>query len=452
MFPEIECMSAQCTEMTSSSFKDGSDLCNLDAQTWKFHEQKVNWLTEYRLVCESEYLRSCGITAYFVGFFMTVYVTAILVDKMGRRPVGVYYSAGLLLTLILQRFSSVLEEVFLFRFVFGFLHGGLSLAGLLLCLESTSQGIGWLLCTLGSIGFSLGGSLMSYLGLHRDEWQTTFDIPICAALTAFLIIYLALPESPCWFYSQGRTLQALVSFNEVASINRRPLLKNVWLKEVNEPESTTETLRKLGPVICKLAVAWLAAATCYLVLPTAGAPGEAFSLPIYRGLVALPLKLLVYKLAEVAGRTKALMIVSLVTAVAVLLDGVVKIEPGTTGHLLLGVVSDSISDTMIPLLYIYTAELLPTHFRARGIGLCTMASAATSVFSPFILLLDNVNSILVLIVPIALLTLTVILASYTPETLDVPLPLTLEDAIVQQPVNRTDTEMRNLLDSVSSED
>lgn len=75
----------------------------------------------------------------------------------------------------------------------------------------------------------------------------------------------------------------------------------------------------------------------------------------------------------------------------------------------------------------YAAEVLPTVVRAQGVALIHIMGYVASILAPFVVYLDNISSVLPLLLLGIFGIIGGLLTLFLPETLDKDLPQTLED-------------------------
>ncbi|PIK53111.1 putative organic cation transporter protein, partial [Apostichopus japonicus] len=82
------------------------------------------------------------------------------------------------------------------------------------------------------------------------------------------------------------------------------------------------------------------------------------------------------------------------------------------------------------LIYIYSAEVIPTPLRSVGVGMCSTAARVGGILAPLILLLDDVWEPLPLLIFGFSAVIGGILVLYLPETRGKMLPETIEEGEV----------------------
>lgn len=467
-----ECISASCKPNNLTSEK----LCQLQIYEWKFTD-KSNWLTDFHLVCENEYLIRLETSVYFTGFFAAAFLLGYFCDKYGRRILSICCLAGYFGVLLVLRFSVRLDKVFLLRFIAGGLHSGILVSVLVAILEFNTQKNYWICAIIGSATFSLGKATISFMSYDHDQWQSTIDIPICIVIVALGLGYVGVPETPYFFYAQGKELHALVSLNEVAMVNRAILLKDTKLvmhRKVKEDHymcaTWTETFKQtfIRSAVFLLWPPWATTFISYFMLGGINdfkLDGNRYFGMMAASLSEIPLQIFTFLAAQKFGRKRtSLILLGLLILVFTvgciptwMLNSLVSVGsiPSRTIVMLLG---KSCAGSLMVLLSVYTCEILPTLTRCTGLALCLTAASLSSLFLPFIWTLDEIWPPFRYILVVVFAVLSMITLQKVPETLSNPLPNNLTECVLlfrKQSAaveGRNDLEMVTLLGDDSEDD
>lgn len=336
------------------------------------------------------------VSVTFVGMMLGSFITGFLGDRYGRRFT---YQANLVifgLASVAAAFAPSMLVLILLRGVMGLGLGAELVVGYAAMTEfvppqARGKWVGALsVFVVTSLPFS---ALVSTLVIPRSSWRTMF---VLAGLGGLMVWYLrkALPESPRWLESIGRTEEAeaiMKSIEEEVAREQGPLPPPLFSKSGPQTRTVAALLNPalsprlvVGMVTLIVAntliygfVTWLptffvtqgrsiASSFLYSFLISAGAPvGSAI------GTLT----------ADSWGRKPVIIGASVMT---ILIGGVYPFiaKPMlllATGFAL--VVSIYIQVTL--LFAIYVPELFPTDVRMRAAGICNTAGRAATMITPF---------------------------------------------------------------------
>ena len=387
ILPDISCVSNRCKALLhEQSLSQSEVICMVRKSEWVYSNPfKNNWAKQFELYCEDVYLISLGTTVYFIGFFFGVMVLSSFCDKYGRRVSTLIFLFGYCFILICVKFSTILDQIMILRALCGVLHSGVSISAYVMTCEFLHTKYAVIASLISSIAFSLGGSTAGYLALINNRWQNCLDLPLLISAINLLLLYFFCPETPFWLFAKGKELQAIVSLNEVAKLNRCKALKEVHLISASKPSPSGKTRSEqssaklllftpfLRTAMLKLSVAWFTVAICYYALEfNAGALGtNEYYVMIIMGCTDFPFKLFIIVLAKRYGRQKALQWYFTVCA-AMLITSAVPFMAFTYLYrsfslkTIFVIIGRSLGGANFALLYTYTSEVLPTLSRSTG--------------------------------------------------------------------------------------
>jgi MFS family permease len=158
----------------------------------------------------------------------------VLLDEFGRRKtlilVAVPYVIGwAILCAVPQPLNVAL--LFIGRVITGVAGGVSSAPSVVYIGEMATKEYRGMLVTWPSIG-SIGGILLVFLlgWVIEDDWRLVAGITMAVPVTASLLAFFYLKETPCWLLSQGRVQEAEVSFR--------------WIREVSQNEAMPDKVRE----------------------------------------------------------------------------------------------------------------------------------------------------------------------------------------------------------------
>ena len=462
----IQCLSERCVEVTTAESEPLEQaICQLEAKDWEYSGDKSNWLTEFELYCDKAYLKKSGTSIDLTGFLFAAFICGYFSDKFGRRITNIICFAAYFVAFMMLKYATVLDEILFLRFMLGAIHGGLSVSLFTTLIEFTTPVYAWACSVLGICAFNVGGGIMGYIALERDQWASTLDIPVCISLIGLAICHFVIPETSHWFYAQGKELHALVALNEAAIINRSLRLRRTHLISLDSAavESQLDTIfavtlrtNFLKDAILRLAWCWFCVAMSYHALRYSKVPGsnEYYGI-MARGVSGVPVSIIMFFTAQKFGANKTAKLFLGLLALALTLGSIPFLESAMitssiSVKTLVTCVGRGIAGSLFALLYAYTASLLPTLSRCSTLGICFTAAAFASILSPGVMFLDALSPMLIYAVTIVLAVVSLLVVQKMPEALHYPLPSNLAECELLFANRLRDTgldftEMENLL-------
>ncbi|XP_031797840.1 solute carrier family 22 member 20 [Sarcophilus harrisii] len=400
-------------------------------------------VTEWDLVCSLKSLPRVAQSVYMAGVFLGAVVFGGLADRLGRRTIFLWC---LLQVASLSTGAALAPSFSVYcvcRCFCGSGMSGLVLNGLGLVLEWTPPSRRAAVSGLLSFVLSLGQLNLALLAFGLRHWRHLQ----LAAGAPFALCFLCgwwLPESVRWLAVRGRLAEALRSLKLVSWINRVPaagsqlsleMLGSHYSQEeaAGAPGAATldlfRTREMLALLACIMGI-WFSASLAFfsLALDIQRFPGEdPYLVQVVLGVVDLPFRLLVPKLADYLGRR--LTLASCMLLGGGLLLGAIPV-PEELGrlHMGLAVLSKGLMSASLSCIVLVASEVFPTSLRMTGMGVTNMVGHLGGVTAPLVLLAGPTLPLL----PPVLFGATVLAASclivFLPETRGAPLPDTLEQA------------------------
>lgn len=392
-----------------------------------------------------------GERAYIVSTIQAVFMFGVLIgnvwigqlsDKYGRK--SVYFKALCLLIFVsfLATFSSDWRIFCALRFFAGLFQGGVVLVGFVLAQELVGSSIWSISGSFIQIMFSLGILLLAWLASVFTSWRG-FCIVTSLPAIIFLFPYWYVPESPRWLYSQKRIAEAEEVLHLLAKRNGRSssdVASIVLQKKKNQGSTSKRTYsilslfssRSIATRTLIMAYTWFVCSFSYYGL-TLAAKDLAESIYVsvaLSGLVEIPGNIACAILLNRpwAGRRRTLITFLMLVGVSCfsivfLHDPSVK----TTTRTVLALTGKCGISAAFCLIYIYASELFPTVVRNVGMGSSSMSARVGGILSPYVHLLVTFGAATPYLLYSALSILAAISIIFLPETLNRPIPDTIED-------------------------
>uniref|UniRef100_A0A8C3YU38 Solute carrier family 22 member 14 n=1 Tax=Catagonus wagneri TaxID=51154 RepID=A0A8C3YU38_9CETA len=390
---------------------------------WVYPEGKRRSLiNEFDLVCGKEPNLDMVQTMFLAGFLLGALIFGFLSDKLGRYPTVLLSLLELIVFGFGTAFVKSFHQYLLFRFFVSQAVVGYSISSLSLITE-------WLVglhrahaIILECCFFTVGVLFLTGLAYCLPHWRLLF---LVGGTPAFLLItYIwILPESPRWLMMKGKIEEATQLLCYAAGVNK----KTIPLSLLTKLQLRVKKVAKASLLdfysnehLCQVTLIMFAIGCSYYMLSfkMKELGVNIYFTQVIPGIMEVPAQLCCIFLLERFKRKWSLMLTLFQGALVCFLSLVLpsELKSFLVLIILLGEFSLAASVT---LLFLYTAELLPTVLRATGLGLVCLAWAAGGILS---LTLVNQSAA---ILPILLCTISAIMAlsvcSKLPETQDQPL-------------------------------
>ncbi|XP_077402319.1 solute carrier family 22 member 6 [Vanacampus margaritifer] len=430
--------------LTANSSANTSDLHTescVDGWTFDNSEFHTTTVSEWGLVCSWRPLKQMIQTVYMGGVLAGAVIYGGLSDRFGRRTILIwsYLQLGVLGS------CCVLSQSYLVYCVFRFL-SGMAVSGIIL--NSSSLKMEWiptktrtLVGTLTSFYFTFGQIILAGLAYWLRDWRK-LQLVVCAPHIISFANCWWLLESPRWLILKGRSQDALKILHRVARINGKPKMVDKLTLEVlhshmsKEMESGRKTPTAYDllktPAMRRISIGlifvWFSTSFAYYGLAM---DLQKFGVSIYVmqlifGAVDFPAKFVALGMLNFLGRRKTQALCLFLSAFFIFANIFVPkdLQAIRTTLACLGKAFTSASFTTV---YLYTSELYPTIIRQTGMGLVSTMARVGSMAAPAVLILDEVFPALPSVVYGGAAVVASGFACILPETLNVPLPDTIQD-------------------------
>uniref|UniRef100_A0A3Q2CTP8 Solute carrier family 22 member 4-like n=1 Tax=Cyprinodon variegatus TaxID=28743 RepID=A0A3Q2CTP8_CYPVA len=402
---------------------------------WTYSTEYFNStvVTEFNLVCSDQWKQPLSSLIYFLGGLSGCFISGMISDRFGRKPV-LFGSIA-----ILSVFSSAVAFAPSWPiFVVLFFMQGLGqiasyIAVFVLGSEILVGSSRVLFCSLGEpFAFVFSMMLLTATAYLVRSWRYLSLIMALPGL-ACIPLWWMIPESPRWLLSHGR-LQEATRLLRLAALENRveapPVIfdtSKAEKTERQEPESVRflDLLKKAK--IRNVTIKLFSVSVSYfgLSFSTSSLYGNPYLNYFLLTAVELPAYFASWLAARKCPRRLSFVSFSLLGALALFLIQLTmnSHQALTMSLVLLGKFGVLAATGMM---YTYTGELSPTVIRNTAMSSCAMFSRVGSSLSPYLLEIAKFNELLPWIIIGVLSLLSVLLCIFLPETFRKPLPDTIE--------------------------
>ncbi|XP_077360884.1 solute carrier family 22 member 4-like [Festucalex cinctus] len=394
-------------------------------------------VSEYDLVCSQHWKQPLTSTIFFLGVLVGSFISGVISDRFGRKPV-------LFATIIIQLVFTLLQivapswELFcLFLCCNGLGNISNYLSCFVLGTEILTGNARVVYSSMGvSLGFAIGYMMLPLFAYFLRSWKTLL-LAMGLPCLIYIPLWWILPESPMWLLSQGRVAEAEAIVRKAAQMNRVAAPEKIFgdsklkAKEERPVERYTivDLVRKRSTAMTTIFLCWLwfTMTICYyaLSLNTSQLHVDPYISCFLFAVVEVPAYLSCGLAIRYLPRRLTVMVIFLTLGLALFCSQLVP-QSIVALALVLEMLGKFGASFGLSVLYAFTAELYPTALRNTASGTCVMVARVGSCIAPFLLELKIYFKYLPYITLGSLVMLSVLGTVFLPESFKQPLPETLQ--------------------------
>ncbi|XP_046738058.1 organic cation transporter protein [Diprion similis] len=424
-------------------FKSGSNV-TVECDSWVYDRTyyQSSRAIEWDFVCSQRWMGALSQSAYMLGVFAGAVCLGSMADKYGRKIIF-YISA--VAQLVFGVTVALVPEYYTFlgvRFLYGiFGSAGAYITGFVLTMEIVGPSKRTICGVAFQATFALGIMLVAAWGsLIKDRMW----LQIVYGLHSVLLIghWWLIDESPRWLWAQGRVKEAVAIIKRGLRMNGNNMDIDVahYVSRGKASQATKEerecgvldlfktpNLRKKSLNIC---LNWFANSIAYygLSLSTGSLLGNPFLMLFLSGLVEIPSYVMIVNLMDRTGRRSLVSILMILGGIcSIVVPYIPRDVSGGAFVVIIGMLGKFLIAGSFAVTYNYSAELFPTVLRNTALGVGSMSARISGAMTPMIILLDTLDPRVPSVIFGCLVLVSGFLALYLPETLNQPMPQTLED-------------------------
>ncbi|KAL0880492.1 hypothetical protein ABMA27_002900 [Loxostege sticticalis] len=408
-------------------------------------------VAEFDLACQ-EWRRTLVGTIHSVGLFAALPLTSYVSDTWGRRTAFVLTAVCAGIMGLIRSFSPNYIMYLAFEFLDATLGSGVYSSGFILALEMVGLNRRVLGGNIISSFFALGQVFLALVAWGIPYWRTLTRVLYAPSLL-FIFYFFVIEESVRWLLSKGKKKEAARIIFKAAKTNNKKLspesvkqLTEETPQEETKPtqpeihqivpeekaQSLTMQVLKSKIMISRLLICsfwWITVTFIYygLSINSVSLAGNMYVNYILTCLVEIPGYCVSVITLDRFGRKGSIMTAFFICGISLVAlpfvpDDMIWLM---TSLNMLGKLCISMAFSSI---YIYTSELFPTTARHRLLGMCSMFGRIGSIVAPQTpLLMSYMESLPYLIFGI-MAGASGLLMIFTPETLRMRLPDTVQQA------------------------
>ncbi|XP_068779739.1 solute carrier family 22 member 6-A-like isoform X2 [Struthio camelus] len=398
-------------------------------------------VTEWDLVCSYRQLRQMAQSIYMAGVLVGALVLGSLSDRFGRKAMLMWSYLQLGVTGTCAAFAPNYAAYCVFRFASGMALSGFGLSIACLVVEWIPTPYRAITVAIVGFAYTLGQILLAGVAYAVPHWRW-LQLSVSLPFFFFLLYSWWLAESARWLVLSGKAEKAVKVLQRVARINKRKeegekitaeILKSNMQNELATMKSSytisdlvrTPAIRRI--FFC-LSIVWFSISFSYygLAMDLQNFGVSIYLIQVIFGAVDFPAKVLVTVSLSYIGRRLTL-VVSLLSAGLVIIANIFVSTELQTVRTALAVVGKGCLSASFNCIFLFTTELYPTPIRQTGLGFGSTMARVGGIVAPLVKMMDEYYPFLPPVVYGAAPIMSAVAASLLPETLNTPLPDTIEE-------------------------
>ncbi|XP_067899873.1 organic cation/carnitine transporter 2-like isoform X2 [Heterodontus francisci] len=389
------------------------------------------------LVCNNDWKGPFSMSVFFVGVLIGSFISGQLSDRFGRKIVLFGTMAVQTVFSIFQAFSPNWEIFCILNFLVGFGQISNYVAAFVLGSEILGKSIRVMYSTLGvGISYAIGYMLLPLFAYFIRSWQMLI-LALSLNGLAYIPLWWFIPESPRWLLTKGTVQEAEAILRHIAKRNGvtppEVLFNDLELEDMKAKSKQSYSIihlfktHNIRAITLLNFLIWMILAAVYfgLSLSTPNLHGDdylnCFFAATMEVLAYVGAWLFLQRFPRRFSLSGSLFLGGVVLFFIQLIPSNLLII--TTVLVMIGKFGTTCAFSIV---YVYAAELYPTAVRNMGVGVSSMASRLGSIISPYIFYIGVHHEFLPFILMGSFTVLSAILTLFLPETVNIPLPDTID--------------------------
>uniref|UniRef100_A0A8C3FQY0 Major facilitator superfamily (MFS) profile domain-containing protein n=1 Tax=Chrysemys picta bellii TaxID=8478 RepID=A0A8C3FQY0_CHRPI len=398
-------------------------------------------ITEWDLVCDSRQLKQMAQSIYMAGILQGLFLGESGISSRKREVMVSLYLALMAVTGTSTAFSPSFTAYCIFRFLTGMAFSGIAMNGVSLSVEQTPTRTRAVVGTMYGYCYTIGQFILAGVAYVISSWRW---LQLVVSLPYFICFIYSwwFAESARWLVIAGRPDEAVKQLQRMASMNRKEeegdrldieVLRSNMQKETASAKSShtffdlvrTPVVRRISFCLCFV---WFSSSFAFygLAMDLQNFGVNIFLIQLVFGAVDFPAKFISVLTVGFIGR-RFTQTLTLILAGLSILANIFVPQDLKTLCIVLAVIGKGCLAASFNCVVLYTSELYRTVIRQTGMGLSNTMACLGSILAPLVKMLEEYIPFLPLIIYGAAPIISGIAATFLPETLNVPLPGTIEE-------------------------
>ncbi|NXV07740.1 S226A protein, partial [Cettia cetti] len=421
---------------------------------------------QWDLVCGYRQLRQMAQSIYMAGVLVGALVLGGLSDRFGRKAMLMwsYLQLGVMGTC--TAFAPNYASYCVFRFAGGMALSGFGLSIACLVVEWIPTPYRAITVAITGFAYTLGQIILAGVAYAVPRWRW-LQLSVSLPFFVFLLYSWWLAESARWLVLSGKAERAVKVLQRVATFNKRKeegekitvevrwphggggqgvssppqplpcpfsqMLKSNMKEELAALKSSyTVSDLVRTPVIrhiffC-LSIVWFSISFSYygLAMDLQNFGVSIYLIQVIFGAVDFPAKVVVTVSLSYVGRRLSLVVALFLAGLVIVANIFVPTELQTV-RTALAVIGKGCLSASFNCVFLYTTELYPTPIRQTGLGFGSTMARVGGIVAPLVKMMDEYYPFLPPAVYGVAPVVAAVAAAFLPETLNTPLPDTIEE-------------------------
>ncbi|CAH0558293.1 unnamed protein product [Brassicogethes aeneus] len=413
---------------------------------WVFDDAEKTIVNEWNLTCvENQWKLSLVGSSHFAGIIVGSGLFGVLADRYGRKIVFVVCILIMSLSGMLQVLAPEYISFVVLIFINSLGTSGVYPLAFIIGVEMVGKKKRELTGIVLNYFYAVGEALVALFAWYTKNW-IYLQLIVSAPPVLFLAYYWMVPESVRWLLANEKNESAKKIICRAAKVNKVSLSKSLMdsfkEEEINGKENDLDEEPRILPVIkemicCKKLVIrflimyfiWAVNAFVYygLSINSTSLSGDKYINFALVSLVEIPGYTLAWVAIQKIGRKYGLILSLLLSGLTC--TATIFLPADTEWLVILLFLLGKLGITSsFGIVYVYTAELLPTIVRSGGVGSASTVARVGALLAPFVPLLGTYFAPLPMLLFGGTALTAGILALKLPETLGSKLPETVREA------------------------
>ncbi|CAD5117723.1 DgyrCDS6470 [Dimorphilus gyrociliatus] len=433
----------KCSVYTNYSNADLTNKTEKCPNGTSFSGSVFSIVNEWDLTCDKAYLVELSQTILVVGVIVGAMLCSSLSDRFGRKVV---FLSSMLAESVLGCLVTFMPNYYSFavvRFFIGVVQQGMVVAGFVYLCEIFPASKRTIPALFMQIFWAIAICVLSLIGYSERNWKNfmyIISVPLCVALPLFWF----LPSSLPWLVAKKRYEQIQNYVNKVEKYNRIALPEDLQNVRKSYEGKGNEALIKGGDdssnytildlfkssklrlnclIMCYI---WCVNSLVYygLSLSTSSLAGDPYLNFFLSGLVEIPAYIVSAFALQYFGRRWPICIFHTIAGMSLL---IAIFLPGGRAETVLSMIGKFGITGSFGCIFLWTPEIVPTTLRSQGIGIASVGGRAGNIVAPFSSYVVKVIPWLPGVIFGGMSLVAAVLTLFLPETLNRPLPQTIEE-------------------------
>uniref|UniRef100_A0A1I8NXI5 Major facilitator superfamily (MFS) profile domain-containing protein n=1 Tax=Stomoxys calcitrans TaxID=35570 RepID=A0A1I8NXI5_STOCA len=394
---------------------------------------------QFKIFCSDEWKLSLVGTLNNIGQFIGIPIGGVISDRYGRRTALAVGGFAAAIFGTIRSFATSYPFFMAFEFLDSVAASPLYSVCFILGIELVGPNRRVLACGLVTIFYAVGEMFLALAAKYLQNWRILLRVLYAPAYGLFLYFWI-LPESVRWLLSQRREEEAKNVLKRAATVNNRKISDGALDKLIFENrEKLKNSAESKFPIklafttlfwrIANCSFCWIVNVLVYfgLSLNAVLLDGDKYNNFIYIALVEIPGFLLPLVIMDRYGRRYSMFGTMLISGLCCLATIFLPHE-AALGQLILFLIGKLSITCSFQVLYFFTSEIFPTNLRNSLLSFCSMVGRFGSMLAPQTPLLANYYDGAPALLFATTAIVSACLSLLFPETTNLVLPATMEDA------------------------